>query len=484
MNLRQRTLKGAFWSSIGKWSDKLISTAIFFVLARLLAVGDFGLVALATVIITFIETLVEQGFAQAIIQREKVESEHLDTAFWSGFGISIILTIVIVLVAGPVSTLFTSPQLAPIIRWLSLCILFKGFNSVQETVLRRDLDFKAISIRRIITNLMGGAIGISLAWAGYGVWSLVGKQLVDAALGIPLLWSISNWRPSLRFSAKHFHELFSFQISIVGLRFFSFLSQHSTNLLIGYFLGTVALGYYNIAYRLIAIVLQVTTSATTEVMESAFARLQQEPERLKRNFYKTTEILSLINIPAFLGMALLAPEFVPMFFGEHWSSSIPVIQVLALMGIVESTNFINGSLIIASGKPSWYLKIRCIDFVFSTLMFLLVFRSGIVAVATADMIRNYLIFPLMLIAVHKTTHIEIKKYFIQFSAPLFCSLIMSIAMAGVQIFLLHFNNPNQIVLTCGILGMFVYAISLVLVKPYYLREVQEFTKKIIKSKTS
>jgi O-antigen/teichoic acid export membrane protein/glycosyltransferase involved in cell wall biosynthesis len=478
MELHRRIFKGALWSTVGKWSDKLISTAVFFILARLLEVEDFGLVALATVILTFVETIVEQGFSQAIVQRQDIESKHLDTAFWCEVGMGLALTIVIILVAGPVAVLFKTPQLTPIIYWLSVSIVFKGLSSLQETILRRELDFKAISIRRVIGNLAGGTVGVSMALAGLGVWSLVGKQLVDVAIGVPLLWRVSAWRPKLAFSTAHLQELLIFQLNIIGLRLLTFLSQHSTNLLIGYFLGPIALGYYSIAHRLVALVLQVTTSATTEVMDSAFARLQQEKEHLQNSFYRTTEILSLINLPAFLGIALLAPEFVPIVFGEQWIASIPVIQILALVGIVESTTFINGSIIVAMGKPSWYLKIQFLGFLLSTIFFLLIFHQGVTAVATVNLLRYLFILPFMVVAAQKVTHIKIKKYCSQFFLPLCCSLLMGSVIIAVKVLSdqLFLHSAIAVIIFGSALGICVYAISLIFLAPRYLREMHKISR--------
>jgi PST family polysaccharide transporter len=481
MDLHHKTFKGAIWSTVGKWSDKLISTAVFFLLARLLAVEDFGLVALATVILTFVETIVDQGFSQAIIQRQDIDSKHLDTAFWCEVGISFALTLAIILIANPISILFKSPQLTPIICWLSISFLFKGLSSLQETILRRELDFKTISIRRVIGNLAGGTVGVGMALAGFGVWSLVGKQLVDVAIGIPLLWRVSSWRPKLTFSAGHLQELLIFQLNIIGLRVLTFLSQHSANLLIGYFLGPVALGYYSIANRLISLVLQVTTSATTEVMDSAFARLQQETEHLQRSFYRTTEILSLINFPAFFCIALFAPVFVPIVFGTQWIASIPVIQVLALMGIFESIAFINSSVIVAKGKPSWFLKIRFFGFLLSTVFFLLMFHQGITAIATVNLLRHLLVLPFMVIALQKLIQIDLKKYCSQFFLPLCCSLLMGSSIIAVRVLTEQLSLNNIVVMILGIvLGVPVYMMSLIMLSPRHLQAIQRISKSLYK----
>ena len=159
------------------------------------------------------------------------------------------------------------------------------------------------------------------------------------------------------------------------------MMRRSDDVLIGYFLGPTLLGFYTIGYQLLLTIIKLVTEVSNSVAFPAFSRIQHKPERMRDAFYQVTQYTSLFAFPVFIGLAALAPELVPALFGEKWAPSIPVMQVLALIGVLQSVLFFNGSVIKASGKPSWQLGIMLLNALCSVIGFLLAVRWGIVAVA-------------------------------------------------------------------------------------------------------
>lgn len=420
------------WSIIQKWGREAISFVTFILLSRLLVPEAFGLVAIATVFTTFVEIFLDQGFSAAIVQRAEIEKEHLDTAFWTGILTGILLTIGGVLASGPIAAFYGEPELAPVLKWLSINFLFSAFSSTQIAILQRRLAFKNLAARSLAATLVGGVVGVVMAFAGYGVWSLVAQNLANSAAAAIVLWGTSDWRPGFRLSKSHFSEMFSFGISIVGNRIMVYLSRRSDDFLIGYFLGPTQLGYYTIGYRLLLTIIRVVTGITNSVAFPTFSRLQQEPERMRRAFYKVTQYTSLLAFPVFIGLIVLAPEIVPTLFGEQWLPSVPIMQILSLIGILQSVLFFNGSIINAAGKPSWQLAILFLTTFCSVLGFLLVVRLGIVAVAASFVIIGYLLAPVSFIVVRNLIQIELKTYLLQFTPSLLASLVMTAVIVGLK----------------------------------------------------
>ena len=163
------------------------------------------------------------------------------------------LSIISIFASNAIASLFREPQLVPVIKWLSPIFFLSAMSSVQQAILRRKLAFKSLTVRSLAANLVSGVIAVIMAFSGYGVWSLVAKLLVSAFVNMVMLWQVSDWRPSFRLSIKRFRELFVFGINILGGNFVDFLSVHSDDFLIGYFLGPVALGYYTLAYNLLIV---------------------------------------------------------------------------------------------------------------------------------------------------------------------------------------------------------------------------------------
>ncbi len=481
-NFQQKALKGVFWSAIQNWGRQAIAFVVFALLARLLGPETFGLVASATIFLAFVSIFLDQGFSVAIVQRKELEPEHLDTAFWTNFGIGLVMTGLSIAAAGLVADFFSQPQLTPIIRWLSLSFVIISLSSTQEAIFQRNLDFKPLAIRELLAVCVGGIVGVTMAFMGFGVWSLVSQQLVNGLVKVLVLWSASNWRPRFKFSPKHFHELFCFGINVVGTQILNFVNRRSDDLLISYFLGPVALGYYSVAYRLLLIITQLLTGVINQVAMPAFSRLQQEPEKLKNAFYKVTQLTSLISFPAFLGMAALAPELVRVLFGEQWLPSIPVMQVLAFIGIVHSVTYFNGTVITAMGKPSWKLKLSFMHSVANVIGFAIAVRWGIVAVAAVYVIRSYLLTPVDLWFIRKLIGIRLTVYLRQYVIPLTGVLGMTIVIFTARELLKNLINLQILLAVCIVLGAVTYAVLIVLLAPKIVQQILEMINPLISKK--
>src|SRR5688500_10650797 len=442
MSLRQRAAKGIFWSVIQKWGRASISILTFVVLSRLLAPEAFGLVALATVFTVFIELFLDQGFGAAIVQRDEIEPEHLDTAFWINILTGLILTGSLIAASEFVATLFNEPRLASVLRWLSLSFILSALSSTQISILQRKLAFKNLAARSLVASTVGGVVGIGMAFAGFGVWSLVAQDLATNLAGMVILWGSSDWRPGFKVSMNHYKDLFNFGVSILGNHALTILIRRSDDLLIGFYLGPTLLGFYTVGYQLLLVIIRLVTEVTNSVAFPTFSRIQHQPERMRRAFYKVTRYTSLFAFPVFIGLATLAPEVVPAVFGEKWALSIPVMQVLSMIGILQSVLFFNGSVIKASGKPSWQLGIMVINAVCSVIGFLLTVRWGIVAVAASFVIVGYLLAPVSYIAVRKLIQIDFRTYLWQFVPSLTASTLMVAVIAGLK-YLLKDQSLNM-----------------------------------------
>ncbi|MDY6937725.1 MAG: lipopolysaccharide biosynthesis protein [Cyanobacteriota bacterium] len=469
MSLKQKAVKGVVWSIIQKLGGQTISFIVFSLLARLLDPKDFGLVAMASVYLAFLQVFVDQGFAEAIVQRKNVEREHLDTAFWISVVSSAILMGITMLVADPIAQKFRTPgltsELAAVIRWLSVGFVFSAFNSVQQALFRRNLAFKSLAVRSLVATLAGGSVGVTMALSGFGVWSLVGQQLVNGTVGIVVLWKASDWRPGFRVSLSHFKDLFGFSASILGFNILNFFNRRADDFLIGYFLGPAALGYYTVAYRILLIVTDLMRTLAKVVLP-AFSQLQDEPERLRRAYYKAIQLTSLMAIPTFCGLAVLAPELLPGLFGSQWTDSIRIMQILAFIGIVHALSSISVNTIKAMGKPDWILKVNIINAVLNVTAFVMVVKYGVWAVATAYVIRGYLIpLPIFTLMARKLIHIQIPTYLRQCRSPMLGTMAMVAVMLATKLGLETVLNLHSLLIVSSVLGAIAYLGVIWIIEP-------------------
>jgi O-antigen/teichoic acid export membrane protein len=465
MNLREKAINSVVWSATQTWGVRVISFLVMIALARLVAPEAFGLVAYASVFIALAQIFVDQGFSDAIVQFPQLGREHLDTAFWVSMLIGGLITIFSFFAAAGIASLFREPQLVPVIRWLSPIFVLSALSSVQQAILRRELAFKALTIRSLAANLFSSVVAVIMAFRGYGVWSLVAKILLAAVVNAVMLWQVSDWRPDFQLSINRFQELFLFGINIVGGNFVDFLSVHSDDFLIGYFLGPIALGYYTLAYNLLIVTTDLLISVPNAVAFPIFSAVQANTANVKRAFDQVILLQSVVAFPIFMGIAALSSELIVQLYGTSWIASIPVLRLLMLIGIVRSAMYIYSSVFRAAGKPSWRFGIYLLTAVMNVIGFVLVVRFGIIAVAASYVIVSYVLMPLYFFMIRNLTGISIRSHLSLYSPAVVCSVIM---FAIVYIFKLLIGEQMVLPIRLSILvltGAITYLISLRLTHP-------------------
>ena len=466
MDLNRKLAIGILWTGVQNWGRQLSSFIIFSCLARLLTPESFGVIALSNTFLALIQLIIQQGFSTAIIQRKSLKEEHLYTAFWSNILISSLLVFATVLAAPLVADIYREPALTSVLRWLSISLLISAVGSVQEALLKRELMFKPLAIRSLVAVCCAGVVGISMAYLGYGVWSLVGYQLINSLVQSFTLWYLSKWRPQNKFSRACFKELFAFEINIIGIRIIDYFNNYADKFFIGYFLGTVALGYYEIAYKILLTLTQLFVNVINQVAMSLFSKLQGDMPQLRKSFYNSIQLTTLIAFPAFFGISLLAPELILLFFGDQWVPSISVMRVLAYAGILYSVSFLNGTILVALGKPIWRLKILLATAVVKFVGFYLTVDLGVIAIAVTFVIVNAFSLPITFICVKRLVNVSTKIFVSQILPAFYSSLMMGAVILFLK--MIDIQSTLNLVLYTFILSVtcfVVYFAMLRLVSP-------------------
>jgi PST family polysaccharide transporter len=463
MSLKEQAIKGTMWTTIQQWSNRFVSLITFSILARLLEPDSFGLIALAGTFLAFITLFVDQGFSTAIIQRKDLEPEHLDTAFWTNVAIGWVMATITFGIAGFGADFFKEPSLTPVVRWLSLSFIISSFNSVQSAILTKRLEFKLLAMRSLISTFISAVVGITMAFMGYGVWSLVAQQLSGSFVGGIVLWQASDWRPQWKFSRKHFHDLFAFGINLVGINILNFFVTRGDNLLIGYFLGSTALGYYDLAYRLLLVVTSLFVGVISSIAMPIFSSIQDDLPRLRKVLYEFVELTNTIAFPVFLGMSVLAPELIVVVFGEQWKPSIPVMQILSLAGLLYGGFYFNAPLMMAMGKPNWKFYLDIYRTIIYVSAFLVGVKFGIIGVSIAFVASAYLGSSwVTIIIIQKLIKINILTYLSSFFHPLVNSIIMIVLIILVRYIIMIYQSSINPFLLCLyiVIGVLTYCVSL------------------------
>ncbi len=338
------------WSFVMHWGHRGTATLMTLILAAILGPTAFGVVAMAMVYIALIEMLLEQGMSAALIQRKDLQREHLDSAFWLLVVAGLLLTAVSLALSGWWASVNNLPELAPVINALSLLVPIRCLTVVQQAFLKREMDFKSLAVRANVAVLVGGAVGIVMALLGFGVWALVGQKMSEALIALMLLWSLSRWRPRLRFSKARLKDLLGFStasfINSVGV----FAGKRSDVLLMGLFFGPMAVGLYTLANRLMSLVLQLSTRPLQTVALPQFSRSQGDVTTLKASVLSSIHMSATLAIPAMAALAGLS-GLILSAVGPEWLVASGSLQVLCFLGSMLAVALFSAAVLEAAGKP-------------------------------------------------------------------------------------------------------------------------------------
>jgi O-antigen/teichoic acid export membrane protein len=349
MTLKLQVAHGLKWQAISIVGSQLLSLVVFTMLARLLEPSAFGLVALVGVYLGFVAMFTDQGIGMALIQRQDLKPEHKDAAFWFNLGCAVILCLGTMALADPVSALFKEPRLIPLLRWSSLGLVIQASSAIHATLFTKAMNFRQPVIRGLIANGVGGAVGVGMALAGYGVWSLIGQQLAGAIAGAIFLWSMSTYRPALRFSLPHLRQLFGFSSSVFATSILWYFSSRLDQIIIGRSAGIPMLGLYTIAGKIPNLANMVTQQPLHDVSLPALSRLQTDHARMRQAIYHGMELNAVVSFAVFVGLAAVASDLVPLLFGSKWAAASTFCSLLSLYALVNTLQVFLYPALLASG---------------------------------------------------------------------------------------------------------------------------------------
>lgn len=387
--LRVRSARGSLFMASITIGTRPISTLLAIILARLLSPEDFGLVALAMVLVRAANLFTDMGMRPTVVQTKQDIGKVSYYAFVIVMVASAIVTIIIMLLAAPLASLLGGGEaLVPIVRWLAIIVTIDGLWIIPEALLQRNLRFKELGIAKLPGAIGSTAIAIPLALAGYGVWSLVIGSVLGQVVRALLIWKYAGtwvWLRPKKFDKAILKEMFRFGWPTMGGGFMGFLHSQADTLIVGRQLGTVAVGYYSKAWGLTTRMSDMlTTSIFGNVLFPSYAKIQDDKARLSRAYLKSTAMVFLVIAPVSIGLAVAAPLLVPVLLGQKWAPMIPLWQIFSLYGLTRPISTNSSPLFLATGQPRRNLTAGLLLLVVMLVfIFLLIEPYGTVGVAVA-----------------------------------------------------------------------------------------------------
>jgi O-antigen/teichoic acid export membrane protein len=389
MTLELRTVRGIGWTATSRVAQLLMSILISAILARLLTPSDFGLIAMVLVFSNFVAIFAGIGLTAAIVQKPEISDNALSSSFWVNVGSGALMTVALAASAPLIAAFYSQPRLTPLVVFISTTFFITSFGNVSYALLTKRMNFKAIAIISVCATGASGIIGVFLAFSGYGVWSLAWYSVLSSVFAAVLTLIYARWVPHLLLGLQHMKGLLRFGANYTGFNFVNYFALNMDNLLVGRFLGSSALGFYNLAFNLLLLPVTSISDVVGKVMFPALSRIQQDKQLVRDAYVRANRYIAAISFPLMIWLLVAAPQLVRVVYGPKWISVIPLIQIFALAGLEQSVENV-GWIFLSQGRTDMLFKLGVFTTVVIVIAFVVGLRGGVEGVVLAYTIAIYL----------------------------------------------------------------------------------------------
>jgi O-antigen/teichoic acid export membrane protein len=389
-SLKRAAAAGVQWSFLGTVVNQVGRLAFSLALARIVGPDDFGIVQQATIYMLFMMLLQDQGFGSALIQRRQLDEASVRTVSALNLVMTVVLVAATFLVAPSIADLFDTPELAGVLRVLTLSTIINGLSVVPISIINRQLRFKALAAIQSISVLVGGTAGIIAALAGAGYWAIVTQSLVLDAIALIGLLRLTGFI-GVRGSFSRLREMLRFSSFQFGAQVLGFLGSNLDNILIAGRLDPRQLAFYAISYRFLTMPIQMLGTVVNRVALPIFSRAQDDLATVRSWFLAATRLAGAVLFPVFTLLVVGAPDGVPLVFGERWRPAVVPLQVLAIAGFSRGIRLLLPPLSQALGRTDLNFAWSLLALSVSAPGFVIGLRWGIKGVAVSVAITSTLL---------------------------------------------------------------------------------------------
>lgn len=453
-----KAVSGAIWTGLEKIIRQLSQFVIGIILARLLAPEEFGVIGMLAIFIAISQTFTDSGLSSALIQRKDCTDADFSTIFYFNIVVALFFYIVLFVSSPWIASFYNMPILEDVTRVVALSIIFSGLTSVQNTRLTKELKFKTQSIISIICMLVTGVTGLSLAYSGWGVWSLVFQALSGQICNSICIWVASGWMPKAVFSVTSFSKLWKFGSKLLVSSLINTIYTNLYTLVIGKAFSPAQVGHYNRANQYASLPTHTVQDMALKVNYPILAKMQDENERLLGAYKRLMSVPLYILYPILIGICVTAEPLIEVMIGEKWLPCVPMLKVLCLGYMFSPLTHLNLNLLYVKGRTDLVLKLEFIKKPIAFAILIATIPLGIIWMVAGKALYEFIAFSFNCYYTGKILgYGEIKQ--LKVLLPIFnnCFIMALVVYLSMQPF-----DTNYIKLiigvTAGILSYLMYSI--------------------------
>lgn len=430
-DLRPKMILGSFWMmgiNLFRRGIGVISTVI---LARLLPPEDFGLVAMASVLLVMVQALTEFGFDVALIQKQNADRSHYDTAWTFKVIFGTASALLLVSMALPMAEFYSEPRISAIILALSVGVFLRGFENVGIVNFRKNFEFNREFQFYTSIKFAAFVVTISLALIFRSYWALVTGMVTSRVMGLILSYALHDYRP--RFSIAARRELFSFSIWLFLNNILLFVRTRGADFIVGRILGPTNLGLFTIGSEIASLPTTELIAPINRAIFPGYSKISNDLNRLREAFLNVFSVIAMVAIPAATGIAVISKTAIPFLLGPNWSGAIPLVHTLAFVGLLTSLHSNTGVAYIALGKPRIHVVLQTISaLILLPTAVIFAQRIGIVGVAYAYLLANSTTFVINIFVAVRLIEIRPARALASVFRPIVAALLMYAVVDWMQ----------------------------------------------------
>lgn len=485
-SIKKELSKGVFWIAVAKYSGIIVSLIITAILARHVSPAAFGTMAIATVVMAFLDIFSDMGLGVAIVQFKDLTDRQIRSLYTISIILAIGLTLLLYGASGKVAQYYQDPVLGDIIKWLCVCLFFKALNIIPNGLMLKNKRFRDIASRTLLFQIISGIIASWMALTGWGIYALLASPIITA-IGV-FLFNFYNypqysiWPIDLVAVRRVWsYSIYQFLFGVIN-----FFSRNVDTLIIGKAFSMKELGYYEKSYRLMQLPLQNITFVITPVLHPILSSLQDNKEELSFKNRRLSKILSWISFPLGIFLYFSAESIVLLIFGEKWGPAIPVFKILSISVPLQVILSTSGSLFQAAGftKHLFYCGVQSSICTVAAFIIAAIFFRSIEAMAWAWVIAAFCNFMFTYWLMNRFTFHTSTWPFFRLLIP---QIINSVFTGIIMYLVCEIWVPSSLIL--NLLWMIVLTLSLTLLlasilHQYSVKTVLLKVKQVLLSKFS
>lgn len=359
-SLKNKTIKGTMWSAVENVTRLGVTFVVSIILARLLSPEEYGLLGILTIFIALFNAIVDSGFTNALIRKQDATDTDYSTVFYTNLVLSVFLAAILYLCARPIAVFFERSELVALTKVMSSVVVINALAIVQRARTTKAIDFKTQTKITFISSLGSGAIGIAMAYMGYGVWALVGQQISNQLLSTIFFWLYNKWIPKLVFSWASFKEMWAFGSKLLASGLIDTAWKEIYQVVIGKCYSPATLGLYTRAKQFSDLCSTNLTSVVQRVSYPVLSSIQEDRVRLKTGYKSVIRTTMLPTFVLMLGLAACAESMILVLIGEQWLECVPMLQIICTYGMFYPLHALNLNMLQVQGRSDLFLKLEII----------------------------------------------------------------------------------------------------------------------------